>query len=134
MIADRSQRKERITLSDNVMSAMMKLGEGNPGALSVLTSLFKEGKNIDKLNAFEGFGPILSLDALGIYGSDIWLLYKDICNESLVNLIGILRANQLGFLSEKELANAIENSRSHNLDIENLVSKVKDHLGHENFG
>ena len=41
---------KRITLSDNVVSAITKMVEGNMGAMNVCMSLIKEGEQIDPQN------------------------------------------------------------------------------------
>jgi hypothetical protein len=58
------------------MSMAMKMSDGNPGALTVVMSIYQHVENIDPMGALGGFGPILSLDTLGIYGPDVWMLYK----------------------------------------------------------
>lgn len=94
----------RIELTDSPMSAMIKMAEGNPGAATVLGMLYVHGPAIDPDNAFQGFGPILLLDSLGIYGQYIWLLYKDVCGEDLATTLAVLRAVQMGMASHQELA------------------------------
>lgn len=71
---------KRITLSDNVVSAITKMVEGNMGAMNVCMSLIKEGEQIDPQNIMGGFGFILDLDREGIYGTDIYVFWNDICN------------------------------------------------------
>lgn len=73
------------------------------------------------------------MDDMGIYGSHIWLLYKDICGQNLVQLLGLLRAYQLGFVSRKAITGAIESCREplappHDLDVANLLAKVQERL------
>lgn len=99
--------KERITLEDNAIAAIMKLSGGNPGALNVVMSLYQEGSAIDPDDVFGGLGQLLSLDTLGIYESDIWMLFKDVCDEDLTKVVLLLRSCQLGLLSECDLKRAI---------------------------
>ena len=56
-----------------------------------------------------GVLPVLSLDTLGFYGSRIWMLYKDVCAENLSRMLAVLRANQLGFLTDEQLHHAVDN-------------------------
>ena len=88
---------ERITLDMNLQQVVMALGEGNPGALTVCCQLLKEGARIDPL-AWDPVCNLLDLDTMGIYGSRIWILYKDVCGQKLENMIALFRANQLGQL------------------------------------
>lgn len=64
----------RITPGDDVVQAIMKLTNGNPGAVSVCARLAKRER---------GFMLLLDLDAHGIYGPDIWIMYKDQCEQSI---------------------------------------------------
>jgi hypothetical protein len=121
--------KSRIQLTDTGFSAAMKLSDGNPGALTVCARILKEGGDIDPDSAFGGLGNLLDLDTLEIYGSRIWMLYKDVCGEDLRVTCAILRAYQLGFLSDVDLRSAIEGSGiDHVLDVPALVKQVEDRL------
>ena len=60
----------RIKLKDSIQDVMFKMSEGNPGALRVL---------MDMLQKENGLTYILILDDMGIYGSKIWVGYKDHC-------------------------------------------------------
>lgn len=120
-------RKTRIELNDTIMSMVMKIIEGNPGAISVCMDLINENARIDPDSALGEIGSILALDTLGIYGSRIWMLYKDVCGEDITKTIGLLRANQLGFLSETVLNDGI-NNRGNGIDLDNLLEQVKERL------
>jgi len=115
---------ERIEMTDTVTDAIIKLVEGNPGAVKVCTEMIKYGESIDPDSAWGGIGNLLSLDTHRIYGSRIWMLYKDVCGEDLTKTVGILRALQLGFLKEDVLQHAISNY-GEGIDVDLLVSKVK---------
>lgn len=97
----------RIELHHSVLDIVMAMSEGNPGAVTVLTHMIKNGANVDPDDFMGGLGAILGLDSHDIYGSDIWILYKDVCGESLVRVLTLLRAIQLGFMPERELKDAI---------------------------
>lgn len=71
--------RERIQSSDTVMNAILKMSEGNPGAISVLTQLLQKSEN--------GFMNILSLDDMNIRGSQIWVAYNDHCRGDLNKLV-----------------------------------------------
>lgn len=119
----------RIQLEDSAMSAIMKMVDGNPGAISVLVTLMKEEARIDPDSAFGGIGTLLALDTLGIYGSNIWILYKDVCKQNAVNMVLLFRANQLGFVTSKAIKDASnDQTRSSNFDFVDLMAKVKDRL------
>lgn len=65
----------RITLDMSIQDMVISMVEGNPGALRVCMDLIKVSP----------LGPLTlgHLDDMGIYGSDIWVCYKDICKEDI---------------------------------------------------
>jgi hypothetical protein len=99
---------ERITLSDSAQSAITKLADRNPGALSVLCQLFTESGALDPLAFGSGFAALLNLDSFGIYGPRIGMLYKDVCGTDLARTVFLLRACQLGLVSRAALNMAID--------------------------
>jgi hypothetical protein len=130
-----SEPTERLVGTDTAISAITKLSERNPGALRVCFEILKDGAAIDP-QGINGFGTLLSIDSLHIYGSRIWLLYKDICGESLVMMMACVRGWQLGIVNQKDLIRAIDNAesgnRAHSLDLPAILSAVKKRIG--NFG
>ena len=101
-------RKSRIDLMDSVQSVVVRLAEGNPGAIHVCMEMLTNETKVDPDCAFAGLGALLSLDTHGIYGSRIWMLYKDVCRQSIVLTLAALRSVQLGHTSEGVLLNAID--------------------------
>jgi hypothetical protein len=99
--------KTRIQLEDSIQNIIIKMSDGNPGAINTLFEVIKNGEKIDPQSAFAGVGSILLLDSFGIYGSSIYVLYNDKCNKNIRKFIMLLRAVQLGFIRVdrlKELA------------------------------
>lgn len=94
---------ERITLEDNKMSAIIKMVDGNPGAMDAVMDLMNKSPEIDPQSAFGELGPLLSLDSHGIYGTDIYILYNDKCGSDARKMLMLLRSVQLGFLPESKL-------------------------------
>lgn len=122
----------RIQLTDNGIDIIMKMVEGNPGAISVLTTLIKEEPKIDPDSFLAGFGTILSMDEMGIYGTHIWILYKYSCGQNVLNLITLFRAHQLGFVTSESIKSAsteaAASSREPSFDFTDLFSKIKTQL------
>ena len=117
----------RIELTDTIESAIIKLGEGNPGAITVLAHIVQGGAQIDPDDAFGGFGTLMSLDMDEIYGSRIWMLFKDVCGQDLPSAIAMCRAVQLGLLPISELNHAIDNMGA-GLDVAGTCKLVKERL------
>lgn len=116
-----------IELNDTFMDAIVKLSKGNPGAVTVLMQMTQHGPVIDPDCAFGPLGPLLALDTYSIYGSRIWMLYKDACNHSVTSTLALLRAVQFGFLPEHQLHHAIDN-RGDGINVPDLVGKVAERL------
>jgi hypothetical protein len=108
------------------MDAIMKLTEGNPGALTAIVQMVKRHASIDPDAALGWIGTALSLDDANIRGSRIWLLYKDVCGQDMTNMLAVLRANQLGYLTRDELLRAINGDKK--LDVADLLRQVMERL------
>lgn len=91
-----------------------------------MAQLIKDTPLIDPDAAFGGFGCLLALDTLNIYGPRIWMLFKDVCRQSIILTVSTLRAWQLGFVTPDQLNNAIDGKGQ--LDILMLLSKVQEEL------
>jgi len=115
-----------------MIDVVTKMSEGNPGALRVIMELYKETPTIDPQNLLGGLGPILDLDTLGIYGPRIWMLYKDVCGEDVAKTNWMLRAWQLGVISEDELNKRIDNYGRDGID--EIIEKVMTQLSYYGEG
>ena len=122
--------KVRIQGSDSIMNAIIKMSDGNPGAMSVCMRLLNEGHKIDPDDFMGGFGNVLSLDTHNIYGERIWMLYKDVCGEDLTTMIGLLRGVQLGFMPVHELKQSVEGTYGSMDDqrISGILAQVRERL------
>jgi hypothetical protein len=90
-----------------VQDAMMLLADGNPGAIRAMCALAKCASTADPGNFLGPFGPVFLLDSAGIYGSAIWILYKDVCGENAVRTLAVLRSGQLGIIPAERLTQVI---------------------------
>lgn len=57
---------------ETVMECILKMAEGNPGAATVLAHV---------LASPTGFLVVMKLDAENIRGHEIWMAFKDICDQ-----------------------------------------------------
>lgn len=119
------KNSSRIELTDTVMDMLIKLAEGNPGALTALMKLSETSEKIDPDSFFGPLSPLLSLDTHGIYGPRIWVLWKDVCGMDPIKVQTLLRAVQLGFMSESELKRASDSSA---FDFQAINDKVRETL------
>lgn len=120
---------ERITLGDSALSAMGKMAEGNPGAAAALAELYMRAPEIDPDMAFGNWAPLLNLDRMGIYGARIWLLWKDVCEMDPVKVLTLLRAAQLGIITDSNIVAAVADRPSvATFDFAGLLADVRKQL------
>jgi hypothetical protein len=91
---------ERINWTDSVPDAVAKIAEGNIGAAVCIMDLMKHSEEIDPLS-YLVIGPVMLLDSLGIYGPNVWVIFKDVCEQNHARMLAVLRATQLGMLQAK---------------------------------
>jgi hypothetical protein len=118
---------ERITADDSIMSAIVKMSDGNPCGVVVMREAALHAEEIEPMAIMGGFAPLLSLDTLGVYGSRIWMLYKNVCKEHLPTMLAVLRAWQLGGLSADKLDHAIDHY-GEGIDLDVVKAAVKERL------
>ena len=122
----------RIELEDSQLDVMMKMSEGNPGALTAMMDIIKEHESIDPQAVMGGLGAILILDNWGIYGSSIYVLWNDKCNRDVRTMLMLIRATQLGFFSQSRLqqlaADQMRDIAMPDEEIEELDRKVCEAL------
>lgn len=117
----------RLTFNDTMQDALVKISEGNPGALTVCVEMLTRGAEIDPQAIGGGLISMLMLDELEIYGSRIWMLYKDVCGENLSKVFVMMRSHQLGFINKNQLIHAIDNYGD-GIDLDDLCNKVTERL------
>ena len=75
---------------------------------------------------------MLSLDMLGIYGTEIYILFSDQCKKDVRELTMLLRANQLGFISAERIKEIAEDQtnqvRLSKEEMDELDTKVCNQL------
>ena len=93
----------KLTMNTPLIDMVSIMSEGNPGAVHVITQLVKTSQ--------VGIIKVLTLDELEIYGSDIWVLFKDCCNESTLKVTDVLTATLSGKISVEQLKEYIESGK-----------------------
>ena len=115
-----------ITPEMSVMDVMIELAQGNPGAISVLSQVVERSNHVDPDNKLGFYMTMFMLDDLGINGSSLWMLYKDVCGGTLEKFLACIRAFQLGIIQRDSLKDAICNPSL--LDTNDIFAKVQDQL------
>ena len=124
-------KQARIQLKDSTMDVIVKMSDGDPGAMTTLMEILKNGETIDPDGVMGGLGPILLLDTFEIYGTDIYVLWSDICGRKINKMLAVLRACQLGMFSPSILKDACSRqdySGKEMVSVEELYLKVKKQL------
>lgn len=93
----------KIKLHDTIEQIFYLMSERNPGALNVLMELYHNVKKIDPQSFLGPMGYILLLDTYEIYGSDLYVLWNDKCNRDIKRFCILIRATQLGLISQSKL-------------------------------
>jgi len=123
--------KQRIGLNDTMMSAIAKLSDGNPGAMTALVTLSSDAERIDPQSFGGPLSPLLHFDSYGIYGSDIYILWSDICNKDSSKTLAVLRAVQMGMFEVRILKDACSRQDYSGRDlvpVEDLYNQVYERL------
>lgn len=121
----------KIKLEDSIQDIVIKMSDGNPGAMTAIMELIKNGAQIDPENALGGLGALVNLDMDNIYGTDIYVLWNDVCDRNNIKMISVIRAAQLGFFSHVTLKDACsrqDRSGKDMIPVEELYQKVCDRL------
>ena len=114
-------------MKDSPLEAVTKMAGNNLGAAICLCQVSDIDTKVDPQSAFGAFSAIISLDEYEIYGSDIHILFSDICNSNAARLITLTRAVQLGFISREYLKQSIKD-RDRKVDVVSLYRRVKGYL------
>lgn len=77
----------KLTITDTLQDIVLKLAANNPGAMRVLFELMRFHE--------DGKLMILKFDDFEIYGSLIWLCWKDLLNYDTAKLFELLRTDKL---------------------------------------
>lgn len=77
----------RITLEMSAMEAVIALAEGNIGAATACGELLKSSEL--------GLVDLCHLDDMELYGPNIWLGYKDICEFDVVKFQSMIKDRSL---------------------------------------
>ena len=95
----------RIKLTDTTRDMIIKMAEGNPGALTFLM----EALNEDQMNMMN---IILSADVLEIYGSKLYMLWNDACNREVSKVRDVFDAWITGALSKERIHENLNQGRA----------------------
>jgi hypothetical protein len=116
----------RIQSQDTMLEAIVKMSDGNPGAITVMMQLLEQVPEIDPIAAMGGLLYVLHLDDFGLYGPSIWMLYKDVCGQEIAGIVTLFRARQLGHITGGELQRIVAEDKPY--DWQSLVPKIQEEV------
>lgn len=112
----------RLDLSDTGMDVIIKMADGNPGAITAMMAIMEKHDEIDPQAIMGGMGAIMILDTWGIYGTEIYILWNDKCNRDVRQMLMLMRATQMGMFSHTKLKEmAADQMREVNLSDEEMA-------------
>lgn len=88
----------RLKLEDGTMDVIVKMAEGNPGAVVSIMNILQKN---DWHGEVPGVLVLMHLDDIGIYGSHLYVLVNDCCNNDLNELDKVMRNYQFGIISKE---------------------------------
>lgn len=116
----------KLDLMDNSYGAITKLVSGNPGAVNALTAMVLLMQKVDPSNPLGNSFPILAFDAVEIYGTDIYVLWSDVCHKDSSMTIAVLRAVELDIITPEVVREAASvQDFSSSLPLESILEDVK---------
>lgn len=98
----------KLKLEDSLLDIMMKMSEGNPGALTCLIEMAKKKDWYGEANEIV---MIMSLDTMELYGLNLYMLWNDCCDRDLIKMELVLRNYQMGILSKEEIHKNLNQGR-----------------------
>ncbi|MBR6688711.1 MAG: hypothetical protein IKL68_01690 [Clostridia bacterium] len=87
--------KNRLTSDMNMTDMLLVMSEGNSGAMICIALMMK----YDPMALVD----ILALDAIGIYGTKLYMLWNDCCGRDLEKMKQTIAAFNEGKFTEKEI-------------------------------
>lgn len=106
----------------------MLLADGNPGAIRCMGELLQITMKSQFYLPFSGVRVLQLLDKYGIYGTDIYVLYNDICDRDCFKVLALLSAVEIGYLHPAVLCEACSRqdySGKNLIDIDNIVRYIR---------
>lgn len=88
---------------------VITLANGNPGAVRALAMAAKAQIGVD-------FDPLSKLDDLEIYGTDVYVLFNDVCDNNAVRFVALLMAHDLDCVSAATISAGLTQSPSNEKD------------------
>lgn len=97
----------RIHPADNVQEGLVKMAEGNPGAATCMVAMLQK----NDWKTLDGMTNIVMLDQMGLYGSELYMLWNDCCGQDLNELENVILNWHVGNLSTEDIQKNLSQGR-----------------------
>jgi hypothetical protein len=95
----------RVSEGDEFSEAIGKMADGNLGAAVAMIEI----GNAAEKSGSNPVVPLIQMSKVGLRGSSIWMLYKDVCAKDPDRVVDILQRWEMGEISIEKLHHAINN-------------------------
>lgn len=112
---------------------ILLLSEGNPGAITAMLEMISEYQNIDPQAIFGSYHVIMFLKDYNFKGTNIWNLWKNVCDQKHVNFAAVMRGHQMGFITRQTIDNLAKGDTLQ-IDFPKLIEQIKERLPTFNNG
>jgi len=117
--------------TDDNKACISRLCQSNPGCIRSLVELVECYGPVHNPH-IEALGLFHLLDEFEIYGTEIYILWNDKCNQDIEKFILLIRATQFNIVTLKNLKRMAEDQRRQfnftDKDFELIKDQVKDAL------
>ena len=94
----------RLQLMDSMYDIIVKMSDGNPGAISFIMEL-----KVQYNNDAQWVQALLAFDMMELYGSQLYMLWNDSCDRDCTKVIKIVEAYKRGKITNTDIDERIKN-------------------------
>lgn len=92
----------RIRTFDSKLKIITKMSDDNISTMAVINELLFE-KVVPRKFLEDGLSTVLLMDAVGLYGDQIEILFNQVCGKDLILMRSVLTAVKYGWITSQQL-------------------------------
>ncbi len=96
---------KKILLTDKFDDVILKLSEGNPGAVTTCLEII----NAKDSDISQSIPIFLILDSMELYGSNLYMLWNDCCDRNIEKVLKVVDGYCHGKISNEDINQRIKN-------------------------
>lgn len=119
-----AKEKKRTRMNDSPYTVMKSLAREAPGAIQILISVY----TYIKFMQLGGMNCLKIMDQIRLYDYDIVIFYNYIAQEDILKFMLLIKAVELGFLSDCKIHDGIEKIKSkqyHEIPCQKIYTEMK---------